>query len=156
MSDFYMTVGISRDEFTQAMTDNIEPAAYVLANFAAAIAPGTMGFDDLMDQLDGDLNYEDEAILVAFCHGVINRFSTSEASTADQNQQNHDDKMDQAILEQFKFELQNITPDCVIDEFRQAGNRWRRSSLGLKPCASTPALTTSSCRAEPCLIKRAG
>lgn len=65
MTDFSFTSYVSRDELAAELSGNPEQAAYVLAEVADFISPGTMMFDDLCDSLE-HLTEKQRASLLKF------------------------------------------------------------------------------------------
>lgn len=69
MSDFYFSVGVLRDDLAEALADDNEQSAYVLAHFADTVSPGSGRFDDFMDMAQS-LDDDEKSALLAFCAAV--------------------------------------------------------------------------------------
>ena len=71
MSDFYTSISISRDDMASMLGDNDQgQTAYVLAETADRLEPGTMAYDDLCDSI-AVLDDDQKCALLKFANALV-------------------------------------------------------------------------------------
>jgi hypothetical protein len=69
MTDFSFENYVTRGAVAKELAGNIEQAAWVFAEFAESVSPGSTDFDDFMDFASG-LGVKEQVILHDFCQRV--------------------------------------------------------------------------------------
>lgn len=68
--DYSFETRVSRDEVAGQLCENMEQLAYVLAEVAIDVPPGSGNFDDMCDELPG-LSEEQKTALLALAKGLV-------------------------------------------------------------------------------------